>query len=61
MWCGGISVYREDDKHTKSDGGKERRCSMLEPASPVGSHARIVAWHGLKTSVEVALKHKGDR
>jgi hypothetical protein len=56
MWCGSISAYCEDDKHTNSDGGKERRCSFLEPASPVGAHAGIVAWHGLEISVEGALK-----
>jgi hypothetical protein len=52
MWCDGISAYCEDDKDTKSDGGKERCCSLLEPARPVSSHAGIVAWHGLEISVE---------
>jgi hypothetical protein len=61
MWCGGVSAYCEDEKHAKSDGGKERRCSSSEPAGTVSSHARIVAWHGLGTSVEGALKAEGDR
>jgi hypothetical protein len=35
MRYGGIRACCEDDKHTNSDGGKERRCGSSEPASTI--------------------------